>query len=144
MANGTVSCGNYICQNNACKTTCATSNDCSDMATLYCVAPNCVSKKSNGGTCSSAGECLSGKCIDGRCCNSDCTGTCMACNVAGNVGTCTNIPSLGNDDNPVCGGGGDMLHTCNGSAECLGKTGAPCTMNSECLNNNCLGNNTCN
>ena len=51
-------------------------------------------------SCTLPEECESGFCVDGYCCNSACEGTCEACNLAGNLGTCTTRPA---DDNTECG-----------------------------------------
>jgi len=46
----------------------------------------------NGTACASGTTCSSTYCVDGYCCNSACSGTCQACNVSGNIGTCANVP----------------------------------------------------
>jgi len=46
----------------------------------------------NGQHCTDGGQCASTYCIDGLCCDSACDGTCMACDVASNPGTCTEVP----------------------------------------------------
>jgi hypothetical protein len=48
--------------------------------------------KAVGNACSCHDECASGFCVDGVCCNSTCTGSCLACNVPGQVGACTPVP----------------------------------------------------
>lgn len=67
----------------------------------------------NGSACSSGAQCASGFCVDGVCCNSSCTGLCKACNVAGSVGTCSNIVA-GADPANECAGPA----TCNGAGAC--------------------------
>jgi len=59
----------------------------------------------NGVTCSTGGDCCSGNCVNGYCCNTTCIGNCDRCNVAGSLGTCTNVNAdcTGNCD--VCSGG---------------------------------------
>jgi hypothetical protein len=46
-----------------------------------------------GESCNTLTDCASGFCVDGVCCDSACTGTCMACDVAGKKGTCTPVPA---------------------------------------------------
>ena len=45
-----------------------------------------------GNPCTCHDQCGSGFCVDGVCCNTACTGTCMACNVPGQIGSCTQVP----------------------------------------------------
>lgn len=94
-------------------------------------------KKDNGQTCASASECLSGNCIDGVCCETACLGTCRACNVAGLIGTCVNVP-MGEED-PIATTACTGVNSCNGAGACLLDPGQPCTLNTECASNNCLG-----
>ncbi|MFA4941846.1 MAG: hypothetical protein WC582_04640, partial [Patescibacteria group bacterium] len=57
--------------------------------------------KVEGETCTYSSDCSSNYCVDGYCCNSACSGTCQACNVAGSLGTCANIPA-GTDPSSEC------------------------------------------
>jgi len=59
----------------------------------------CETLKSDGTTCNDEGECSSTNCIDDYCCDTTCPGTCEACDVSGNEGTCTNISSKQDPDN---------------------------------------------
>ena len=142
MDNGTQGCGNYICTNSACKTTCSGNADCANN-TFYCAAPNCMPKKPDGQLCGSNGECTNGNCVDGVCCNNPCGSTCMACNVAGNFGVCTNIPSGMIDTSPACSG----AYACDGMGACKANLGQPCSGGSDCLSSYCIDgfccNNTC-
>jgi hypothetical protein len=102
---------------------------------------NGVCKKANGQTCSmpSGAECLSGNCVDGYCCNSSCTTTCKACNVTGNLGNCSNIPTGGTDTNPA--------NACTGTQACRMGTckkanGQTCNQNGDCASDHC-NNNVC-
>ncbi len=77
--------------------------------------------KVSGSTCRADSECRTGFCADGVCCDGACKDTCVACNVAGQVGTCALVPSgqdLRNDckeDKPeTCALDG----TCNGAGAC--------------------------
>lgn len=94
-------------------------------------------RKDNGQTCASASECLSTNCIDGACCGMACLGTCQACNVAGLLGTCVNMPQ-GQED-PVATTACTGVYSCNGAGLCLLDPGQTCTLNTECASNNCLG-----
>ncbi|MBC8078331.1 MAG: DNRLRE domain-containing protein, partial [Chloroflexales bacterium] len=80
-------------------------------------------KKALGQGCSGGTECGSGICVDGVCCNGGCGGPCQACNVAGNVGTCTSIPA-NQDPAAECAGG----LTCSGGGACR----SVCTADSQC------------
>jgi len=112
--NGTVDCAPYTCLGDDCRTSCTLQTDCS--AGNYCNTSTnaCVSKKPNGISCSAGLECDSGICTDGVCCNSLCGGTCQACNIAGNFGTCTNHAAQ-TDPETECG----LCRVCNGSAACV-------------------------
>src|SRR5690606_29232871 len=83
----------------------------------YCAGANCQPKQANGSSCSSDAQCNSGFCVDGVCCNTACNGACDACNLTGNVGTCSFSPAT-----TVCrasAGPCDAIETCSGtSAAC--------------------------
>lgn len=117
-------------------------------------AGNCL--KAIAATCATNADCASGFCADGVCCDGACTTNCMACNVAGSEGTCTNVPLYQQDgtcmDTTVCNGTGACKiangETCNGgdascaSGECKwtvckGLKGHPCDANKDCLSNDC-------
>jgi len=112
----TSSCGNYLCSGTSCLTTCTADSQCSDTTNLYCTgstgAPgSCASKKANGATCTVTKECASGNCVDGYCCGSSSCPACQSCNVAGSLGTCTNVADNTADPpncaaNPPCGNTG--------------------------------------
>jgi hypothetical protein len=78
-------------------------------------------RASNGTPCARDQDCESGSCSpDGLCCNTDCTSPCEACNVAGNLGRCTRVPSGQPHGKPACGGSGSCAGSCNGtSAMCV-------------------------
>ncbi|MDI3285760.1 hypothetical protein [Polyangium sp. 15x6] len=95
-------------------------------------------KKSNGKNCAANGDCAGNICADAICCNSSCTNTCQACNVAGNLGTCANVPS-GMDDSPTCTGS----NTCNGTGQCKKEDGQSCNNNGECLSGSCVDGICC-
>jgi hypothetical protein len=79
----------------------------------------------NGEACGCNGDCQSGFCVDGVCCDGACTDTCKACNVQGNMGTCTFVPAglapraapvpiCPKSDVGTCGGDG----MCDGQGAC--------------------------
>lgn len=73
-----------------------------------------------GVACSATTPCAAGTCVDGYCCDSACSGTCEACNVAGQEGKCVAVsgaPKHGKCD-------GDATGACAGS--CDGANRAAC------------------
>ena len=99
-------------------------------------------KKINGQVCAVDGDCVSGACADGVCCNVSCTGTCLACNLAGSVGTCSNIAAAAVDNNAtvVCNG----TNSCDGAGNCKKNDGQGCAAGSDCLHPNCVDGVCCN
>jgi len=87
-------------------------NECSG-ATTCNGAGGCTSLLNNGSACTLGSQCLSGQCVDGVCCNSSCAGVCQRCNLAGTLGTCTNILNGQDPDNECTGSA-----VCNGSGAC--------------------------
>jgi hypothetical protein len=65
--------------------------------------------------------CASGWCVDGVCCESDCSGSCQACNLAGQEGNCLNAPpGQPRGDRAPCAGMGTCAGSCTGaSAACV-------------------------
>jgi len=120
-ANGTVSCQPFVC--NASGTSCLTSciSDTNCVPGYYCGGGICVPKQANGASCAGANQCGSGFCADGFCCNTACTAQCMACDVPGALGTCTNVPFQDFPHHGSCSACG----LCNGSGTCC--TSAQCT-----------------
>jgi len=99
-----------------------------------------------GASCTNAAQCASASCVDGVCCNGSCNGTCRACNVAGQLGTCTAQPS-GADPDRECRTG----FSCNGNGACsldLGgiprANGMACTLANECGSAFCKDGVCCN
>jgi hypothetical protein len=106
-----ISCAPFVCKadGKACADSCGDSSTC--VAPAACVGGSC-GKISNGLPCHDAGQCQSGFCVDGVCCNAACTEQCMACDVAGLLGTCGQVPSGSphggrapcTATDPLCGG----------------------------------------
>ncbi|MDI1433525.1 hypothetical protein [Polyangium sorediatum] len=113
-----------------------------DMGTCAGANQSCdgagVCKKVAGETCAGAAECLSGFCADGVCCNAACDETCTACNVAGSVGTCTNVP-ISTNDAPGCVG----TNSCDGAGACKKDPGEPCQDGGDCVLGFCTDENVC-
>jgi hypothetical protein len=101
------------------------------------------SPRPNGSGCSaaSASTCMSGNCVDGVCCAQtavQCNGTCMACNVAGNLGTCSPVPAGQPDD--TCPS--DQL--CDANKACKQKPGHICNTYADCASGHCADGVCCN
>ncbi len=157
-------CADGRCCDGACTGTCVACNlagklgQCSNIAggspdnnaTVQCNGTNTcdgsgVCKKINGQNCAASAECFSPNCVDGVCCNNGCGTTCQACNVAGSIGTCTNIPVNGTDNFPA--------NVCNGNNACNGNSGASackkingqgCNVVGDCVSNFCADGVCCN
>ncbi|MBK8257682.1 MAG: hypothetical protein IPK82_34065 [Polyangiaceae bacterium] len=101
-------------------------------------ASTCGSLLPLGTACTLGSECQSNNCVDGVCCDTACPGTCKACNLAGSVGTCSNVPS--NSDPAMECAGGD----CNGAGACEVANGATCTLATQCISGFCTDGVCCN
>ncbi len=114
-----VSCGSYLCSTTTgdCLASCSAATDCAPGA--WCnPQQECVGKSALGATCASAGECTSGYCVDGVCCADECDGLCEACNLSGEKGTCTPIPSGMDPDSECVGSDAACAGKCNGAGAC--------------------------
>jgi hypothetical protein len=135
VGGATMACTPYTCGASACNTTCTTSSQCA--ANFFCIS-NVCQKKPDGNACGGDAECAGGHCADGVCCNTPCTGTCVACNLAGSIGTCSNVPS-GNTDTGTCA----SPKVCSGSGACLDPNGTACAAGATCLSGNCADGVCC-
>lgn len=70
--------------------------------------------RNNGQFCTANSDCKFNFCTDGVCCNNSCTGLCFACDLPGNVGSCTAVPA-GQDPDLECPG----ASVCNGAGACV-------------------------
>ncbi len=126
---------NYYCSGTSCTYSSSCTESCCDAyygnTNAYCSGGTCYSCKSNSQTCSAGSECCSGYCVDGVCCNSSCIGTCVSCNLAGGVGTCSYVPS-GQDPSEECYGTGTCGGTCNSGACQYPGTSVTCSSLLDC------------
>jgi hypothetical protein len=102
----------------------------------------CATKCANTKKCNADSDCANGHCADGVCCNTACTGTCLACNIPGSIGTCSNVPTNTPDNNPVNACVGTV--ECDGSGGCKKINGQVCAASSECLSGQCVDGVCCN
>jgi PKD repeat protein len=118
-------CQPYACDPGSvtCRTACTTDAHCAPGHT--CRNGACQPLPGNGTPCTTGSECNSGYCADGFCCNSPCTGVCRACDVAGQEGSCRNVPDNQDPDNE-CTGTGTCGGHCNGLGACEAPTGGTC------------------
>ena len=136
--NGTTSCiaAGGCCKDSDCAGSCMTCN----MSTHACGAAKSEDDPTGrcAGTCDASGTCKSkqgqtcntvsgsmGGCVtgttcspDGYCCNTTCTGSCVACDLQGFEGTCTNLASgtAPHSNHPLCTGAGTSCAGSCGSA----------------------------
>jgi len=117
LAGAPTLCGPYRCDDNgiACLTWCTSDSDCVD--STVCSAGACVQKPpeltKQGQPCSADEQCATGYCVDGVCCDGGCNGTCSACALPGQEGTCALVTADQDQDNE-CGAG----HSCDGMGSC--------------------------
>lgn len=163
---GDPSCNPYLCDgaNVDCPLSCGVDADC---ATGFgCDSGACVALKANGVACGADGdgdgECSSAMCTDGVCCDSLCGSPCDACDVAGNLGTCTAVAS-GSPGSPSCapylcdGASVACPSSCTTFADCSGDhycsgglcvpdepIGVACTDAGECQSGECVDGYCCN
>src|SRR5207237_779889 len=98
--------------------------------------------------CGGDNECASGNCVDGFCCDRACGGQCEACDIAGNVGTCsaaTGAPHGARgacaSDGTLCGGSCDGIHpaSCTYPGDSTSCRAPSCTAGTATLAEGCDG-----
>jgi hypothetical protein len=117
----TQSCSPYFCNGTtACRTTCDIDNDCA--AGYFCTGAGgtCTLKTVAGASCTAGNQCGTGNCVDGVCCGSATCGSCQACNVAGNAGTCSPLAAGAADPKGVCMDNGAAACGANGKCDGAG------------------------
>ena len=133
-----------------CKSSCSTDGDCT--AGKFCVSGACALKP-KGTSCTSAAQCASNFCVDGYCCDGACTGSCQACNLAGVLGTCTNLAAgaTPQSGHPACTASDPRCpSSCQGGSACAYTNNTSCgqsTCGSDHLSYQAAGtcsNGTCN
>jgi len=163
------SCAPFLCAGadstgaGVCGKTCGSDAGCS--TGNYCDIPSgeCAPQKTTAAGCGRNGECSSGFCVDGVCCGTACsTKTCQACDVAGSIGTCTDVASgdphgaHGTCGSYACLAGACASGTCTSDAQCasnrycvsgscvtaLGQ-GTPCARDAECQSDHCVDGYCC-
>ncbi len=117
---GTLACGAYKCAAGVCPPSCTIDADCA--AGYFCLGTTCA-KKPLGAACTANTDCTSSHCTDGVCCGSSACTRCQACNVAGFLGTCHDMPNGTPDPRPTgCVAAAvstcDLDGKCDGAGEC--------------------------
>ena len=134
--NGTTTCipTAACCTSSDCAGTCMSCNSShacvaatnEDDPTARCAGTcdaNGACKSKQGQLCNTvAGNCVSGTICspDGYCCNTACTGSCVACDVTGFQGTCTNLAAgaTPHSNHSTCGGSGSCAGSCGSGGTC--------------------------
>src|SRR5882757_3568787 len=88
---------------------------------VCCSGDACGGKRAAGLTCNTADQCQSGYCVDGVCCNVACTGACVSCKEADNMGQCVPVDDGEKDPHGLCRV--DSQDTCGQSGLCNGEGG---------------------
>jgi hypothetical protein len=135
-ATSTVSCSPYACDasNRRCHGRCTNDAEC---AGAKCEAGSC-GQKPLGAACVKADECESNICTDGVCCNIACTGPCVSCREAGNVGVCSPAAAGRTDPHGLCKV--EPLETCGLTGLCNGQGGcARVAVGTICRPGSCSG-----
>ncbi|MGE3674786.1 MAG: MYXO-CTERM sorting domain-containing protein, partial [Polyangiaceae bacterium] len=101
------------CSGTICGGGCTTNTDC--QTDQYCSGGVCVGKRANGAACTTNAGCSSDSCVDGVCCDTACNGQCEACDVVGQVGTCTLVTGQPHGGRTACLGSGACGAVCDGS-----------------------------
>ena len=151
---GGAQCLTGICKDGVCCLAACT-GQCKSCATGSCLTvtnaeddPECrgvkacdalgVCKRNLGQVCSLGTECASGFCKDGVCCSAACIGECLACNLAGQGGTCATVKNAVDPDSCT------DTRSCDGAGACKLNIGQTCVSAGECLSGICKDSVCCN
>jgi hypothetical protein len=138
----------------------ADGTQCPGDVTRVCADGDCL--LALGQPCGSEADCASDECVNGVCCDGLCDGTCKACDLPDQPGTCGYVPvgtphaqctedqgCIGN----VCKDGGANGDSCLTPLDCLSNTcvalscrlpiGEPCKDPVQCASNYCSDNHIC-
>jgi hypothetical protein len=126
------SCGDFVCDATACKTSCTVKADCVN-ASHFCEAGKCIPQQPNGVACTRDEACATGNCVDGTCCESKCDGQCQACDVPGQAGKCVAVAGKPHGARAACAAD---TNAC-GSKICDGSNTASCAGTPACGNYGC-------
>ena len=118
--------GGQVCDKGGC-VQCRAAGDCAPNEA--CVSNTC--KLVDGETCSAGADCKSTFCVDAICCKDACAALCKACDVAGALGTCTDVPTDQTPDAECAAGQSCIAHACKLV------DGEPCSANNTCVSNVC-------
>jgi hypothetical protein len=100
--------GNHICRARK-----AIGQPCNPTSAAHCASEDPA--PSNPPT--PCNECASGQCVDGFCCNAACGGTCQACDLPGQLGTCSTVTGgAPHGARPPCRGSGTCTGLCDGKS----------------------------
>ncbi len=141
----TKSCSPAVCIDQACGIACMTTGDC--QTGFFCDDHTCRTQRAQGAACELDEQCSTGHCADKVCCGTACKDKCYACNLTGNVGTCTAVAEGQDPHNecPVqgiftCGNAGG----CNGRGACrLHVPGTACGNGTTCTGTTLFAPKTC-
>jgi hypothetical protein len=126
------SCGDFVCDATACKTSCTVKADCVNPS-HFCEAGKCIPQQPNGVACTRDEACATGICVDGTCCESKCDGQCQACDVPGQAGKCVAVVGKPHGSRAACA---PDTNAC-GSKICDGSNTASCAGTPACGNFGC-------
>jgi hypothetical protein len=117
-------CSPYVCINGVCSFPCGA---CTFGTQCNPDSGRCDPLFDVGDECSGDFQCKQGNCVDGYCCNSECRGSCEACNLAADPGTCSPVPEgdLPRGGRRACSSGDPADALCDGACDGMGACAYP-------------------